>query len=343
MGGMGTSTQSSTEQSQTSYPQWTQDAQANTFSVGRGQLENFLRNPQYTVAGTPTDMLKGYDLARETAQQAYTADPLRAPGSPNLTASTIDASMNPYLRNVGDTTLDAMRREYMNTDANLASKYAAGGMMGGSGEAIARGQAARGYGQNTASTIAQIQSAGFDKSREAALANMQAENAMKTTGADYGLKATQVDDTLRTTNQARQMSALQQLMQGGTMQQQQNQQVLDVPWTALERLFGITPKQMNSQTNSQKESESTASPMSTLTSGISALSGIKGLFGCDRSLKTDIEEIGIDEETGLMMYAFRYKSDPKHYPKVVAPMADEVEAKFPGSTVTIGGKMLVRL
>lgn len=298
---MGGSSSSTTEQSQTSYPQWTQDAQANTYQVGRGQLENFLRNPQYTVAGTPTDMLKGYDLARETAQQAYTAPKLQAPaGGQNLQAAYgtaaqitpegIRSQMSPYLQSVGNTTLDAMRREYGNADAGLAAKYAAGNMMGGSGEAIARGQAARGYNQNVASTIAQLQSAGYDKAtataaanaqlqQQTGLANQAAENAMRTTSADYGLKATQVNDALRTTDQARQMSALQQLLQGGQMQQQQAQQVLDVPWTALERLFGITPKQMNSQTYSQKETESTQSPISTLTSGISALTGIKGLFG----------------------------------------------------------------
>jgi hypothetical protein len=328
MSGMGTSTQSSTEQSQTSYPQWTQDAQANTFQVGRGQLENFLRNPQYSVAGTTTDMLKGYDLARETAQQAYTAPQLRAPGSPNLTASTIDASMNPYLKAVGDTTLDNMRREYGNTDAALASKYAAGNMMGGSGEAIARGQAARGYNQNVASTIAQIQSAGFDKAREAALANMQAENAMKTTGADYGLKATQVDDTLRTTNQARQMSALQQLLQGGQMQQQQNQQVLDVPWTALERLFGITPKQMNSQTNSQKESESTASPASTFGSIASGL-GSLGIKFSDARMKTDIRRLGT-LPNGLGVYDYAWRADGA---REIGLIAQEVQRVRPDAVI----------
>lgn len=349
MSGLGTSTQSSTEQSQTSYPQWTQDAQANTFSVGRGQLENFLRNPQYSVAGTPTDMLKGYDLARETAQQAYTQPKLQAPGGGQLQAAygtaaqitpdAIQGMMNPYLRNVGDETLGAMRREYMNTDANLASKYAAGNMMGGSGEAIARGQAARGYGQNVASTIAQIQSGGFDKASALAgantqnqqqtnMANMAAENAMRTTGADYGLKATQVNDALRTTDQARQMSALQQLLQGGQMQQQQNQQVLDVPWTALERLFGITPKQMNSQTNTQKESESTASPASTFGSIASGL-GSLGIKFSDARMKTDIRRLGT-LPNGLGVYDYAWRADGI---REIGLIAQEVQRVRPDAVV----------
>lgn len=307
---MGGSSSSTTEQSQTSYPQWTQDAQQKTYSTGGGMLENFLRNPQYAVAGMNTDQMKGFDLARDTARTAYTAPQLSAPGNPNLTAATsnaaqvtpdaIKALMNPYLETVGNTTLDNMRREYNNADAGLAAKYAAAGSMGGSGGALARGQAARGYNANVASTIAQLQSQGYDKATAIALANAQmeqqtglanqsAENAMRTTGADYGLKSAQVNDTLRTTQQAREMSALQQLLQQGGQQQEFGQKAMDVPWTMLQMLMGLTPRQTNSQTYGTKETESEQSPLTTAlgigtslfgggsTGGI--LGGIKGLFG----------------------------------------------------------------
>ncbi len=300
MPNLGTSTQSSTEQSQTSYPQWTQDAQQNTYQTGTGMLENFLRNPQYAVAGLTTDQLKGFDLARTTARNAYTASPLTAPGSPNLTAAmgsaaqvtpgAIQAFMNPYMQSVVDPTVAKMRGERDNAAAAIGAKYAAQGGLGGSGDAIARGQLDRSFGENVASTVGALMAAGYDKATATALANAQmqqqtnlantaAENTMRTTGADYGLKATQVNDALRTTQQAREMSALQQLLQGGGQQQQFAQSALDVPWTMLQMLMGLTPKQMNSQTVGQKETESTQSPLSMLTGGISALSGIKGLFG----------------------------------------------------------------
>lgn len=371
----GGGTQTTTEQSQTSYPQWTQDAQANTYGVGKGQIENFLRNPQYSVAGTTTDMLKGMDLARGTAQDVFTAPKLEAPnGGQNLQAAygaaaqitpeAIQGQMNPYLRNVGDETLGAMRREYLNADAGLASKYAAGGMMGGSGEAIARGQAARGYGQNVASTIAQLQAAGYDKAtataaanaqmqQQTGLANQAAENTMRTTAADYGLKATQVNDALRNTQLAREQAAAQGLTQNGLMQQAQNQRVLDVPWTALERLFGITPKQMNSQTYSEKESpDNSASPLQSILGLGSTILGAKTAGGgsiaasllgisSDEREKTDIKKLGKDPETGLDMYAYRYKGDPKSYPKVVGPMAQDVEKASPGSTREVGGRKVI--
>ena len=47
----------------------------------------------------------------------------------------------------------------------------------------------------------------------------------------------------------------------------------------------------------------------------------------DRRDKTDIEKLGIDPLTGLPMYAYRYKSDPKTYPKVVGPMAQDMEGR----------------
>jgi hypothetical protein len=304
-------------------------------------------------------MLKGMDLARGTAQDVFTAPRLQAPGNPNLTASTVGGSqvmagMNPFLESVGNTTLDAMRREYGNADAGLASKYAAAGAMGGSGEAIARGQAARGYGQNVAATIAQLQAAGYDQAQALALANAQMENQMRGTAADYGLKATQVDDALRNTQLAREQAAAQGLTQNGLMQQAQNQQVLDVPWTALERLFGITPKQMNSQTYSQKESpDNSTSPLQSILGFGSTILGAKTAGGgsiaasllglSDEREKTDIQKLGKDPDTGLQLYSYRYKGDPKTYPKMTGPMAQEVEDAYPGSTRNVGGRMAVPL
>lgn len=344
MGGLGTSTQSSTEQSQTSFPQWSQDEQANTFYTGKGMLENFIRNPQYAQAGMTTDQRKAMDLARDSARKVFTAPQLGAPaGGTNLEAAYgtaaqitpggIQEMMNPYLKNVGDAALDASRREYLNTDANLASKYAAGGMMGGSGEAIARGQAARGYGQNVGQLIAQIQSGGFDKAaglagantqsrQQMGLANMAAENAMRTTGADYGLKATQIEDNLRTTQLAREQAAREAIMQGGNAQQKQFQDTLNIPWTMLERLAALTPRQMNSQTNSQKESESTASPASTFGSIASGL-GSLGIKFSDARMKEDIRKIGA-LPNGLGVYNYRWIGDDKMQTGLIAQEVQQV-------------------
>lgn len=45
----------------------------------------------------------------------------------------------------------------------------------------------------------------------------------------------------------------------------------------------------------------------------------------------------MDDATGLAMYSFRYKDDPKTYPKVVGPMSDEVKEKYPELVSEIDG------
>lgn len=62
----------------------------------------------------------------------------------------------------------------------------------------------------------------------------------------------------------------------------------------------------------------------------------------DRNEKTDIKKIGEDEGSGLPIYSYRYKDDPKTYPKVVGPMAQDIEAAFPGSTERVGGKLTIK-
>lgn len=69
------------------------------------------------------------------------------------------------------------------------------------------------------------------------------------------------------------------------------------------------------------------------TTGLSLLS--------DRSQKTDIKKLGKDDETGLDIYSYRYKGDPKTYPKVVGPMAQDIEKKYPGATKRRGGRLTV--
>lgn len=67
---------------------------------------------------------------------------------------------------------------------------------------------------------------------------------------------------------------------------------------------------------------------------------LPGVFS-DRNDKTDIEKLGKDEPTGLDVYAYRYKDDPKTYPKTVGPMAQDVERKAPGTTKKISGHRVI--
>lgn len=63
----------------------------------------------------------------------------------------------------------------------------------------------------------------------------------------------------------------------------------------------------------------------------------------DRRDKTDIEKLGIDPLTGLKTYAYRYKGDPKNTPKVVGPMAQDIEKVRPDLVREIGGHKVVAM
>jgi hypothetical protein len=80
--------------------------------------------------------------------------------------------------------------------------------------------------------------------------------------------------------------------------------------------------------------------------GTSAAAGAAALFGgSDRRLKTDIAKVG-KHHTGVPIYSYRYKGDPKHYPKVVGPMAEDVAKIAPHAVSAIpgsGGKMAVNM
>ena len=62
----------------------------------------------------------------------------------------------------------------------------------------------------------------------------------------------------------------------------------------------------------------------------------------DRTEKTDIKKVGKEPLTGLDIFSFRYKGDPKSTPKVVGPMAQDIEKLMPEAVVTIGKKKAVR-
>lgn len=72
-------------------------------------------------------------------------------------------------------------------------------------------------------------------------------------------------------------------------------------------------------------------------------SGLLGLaMMSDETMKTDVQKVGKDKQTGLDVYSYRYKGDPKTYPKVVGLMADDIEEKMPNTVEKVGGKKAVK-
>ena len=70
---------------------------------------------------------------------------------------------------------------------------------------------------------------------------------------------------------------------------------------------------------------------------LGSMFGSGGMFGAsgafagalsDRSMKTDITKSACTSRPACRIYAYRYKGDPKTYPKAVGPMAEDVAKKF---------------
>jgi hypothetical protein len=114
----------------------------------------------------------------------------------------------------------------------------------------------------------------------------------------------------------------------------------------LQSALGQTPygsTTMGSSTG-QQQTTTTPSVLSDVQSGLSALGSLTGAGGplaglmqqSDRHLKTDITQTGVHQPTGLPMYSYRYKGDPKSYPKVVGPMAEDAMQVAPHAVKTMG-------
>lgn len=74
--------------------------------------------------------------------------------------------------------------------------------------------------------------------------------------------------------------------------------------------------------------------------GITGLGALAGILS-DENDKKDVQKLGKDPDTGLTMYAYRYKDAPASSQKVVGPMAQEVEKKMPGMVKKIGGHRVI--
>jgi hypothetical protein len=117
--------------------------------------------------------------------------------------------------------------------------------------------------------------------------------------------------------------------------------------------FVATPQQSITAPNymgaQQQNYQNATSQYDAMLGGVASLGGTLGGAGIrafgqssDRNDKTDISELGKDPKTGLEMYAYRYKGDPKTYPKTVGPMAQDIEKKAPGAVRSIGGHKVVK-
>jgi hypothetical protein len=75
--------------------------------------------------------------------------------------------------------------------------------------------------------------------------------------------------------------------------------------------------------------------------GGSLISGL-GKFASDERMKTDVQPMGRDPKTGVKMAAYRYRGDPKSYPKTVGPQsAQQVRKQYPRAVSRVGNRLAI--
>ena len=383
MGGSSTTNTNSSSQSVNEIPQWVQNAGQQNYAVAQDVASQPLQQYQgQLVAGVSPQMQQAWNLAAnsgsvgqgaQSAGQAalmsganYTPQQVGAP-----TSSQLAGYMNPYTQSVINATLPIMQQNLGLSQDQQQNAANSANAFGGSRQAIQQGvtqaQGAMGMGQ----MAAQLNQANFGQAMTAAqqanLANQQAG----LTGNAQQIAAGGALGTLGGQQMQNNLANYGMLTSAGALQGQQQQNIINAQISqlaqaqgypaqqlgVLESALGMTPYNTGTSGSSASTTEQQSSNPAAIATGAMQMAG--SLFGAavpgggsvgasllglsDRRLKTDLTKVG-KHHSGIPIYSFRYKGDPKHYPKVVGPMAEDVAKIAPHAVSSIpgsGGKMAV--
>jgi hypothetical protein len=135
------------------------------------------------------------------------------------------------------------------------------------------------------------------------------------------------------------------LMMGGQQDQAQRQKVIDAAMGKFQEKWNYPTEQLNmrlaalgmspyGKTTTGTGTSQTETPMDWATTGLGVLKTLPALYAMsDRNAKTDITKL---TDGDIPVYSYRYKGDPKSYPKVVGPMAQDIEKKYPSAVKKVG-------
>lgn len=285
--------------------------------------------------------------------------------APSFLSGNIQSYMNPYLSEVEQRAGEALNRQLAQTQNQIASQAIQARAFGGSRQGIQEGVAAAEASRAMGDLSAQLRSQGFqqaaalqqaDQARamQAALANQQAG----LTGAGLGLQGAGVLGNLAAQAQQAGLTDVGAIGAVGAQRQALEQQQLQDAYARFVEQRDFPLQQLNLRLAAVGATPYGQTSTQTTTGGPSGSNLLTGLGGAgtflagaakilpffgfsDERMKTDIKKVGKDEETGLNIYSYRYKGDPKTYPKVVGPMAQEIEKKYPEKVKEIAGRKAV--
>jgi hypothetical protein len=207
---------------------------------------------------------------------------------------------------------------------------------------LANAQMATGMSQSNAQNANQAMIANAQIGGNLAGQQMTQANQVAMADADRFLRALATQQTMDTANLTGTLDIARLLAQFGGQQQTTAQNALNSYWQDVMNQLGllrtgVDPGRTTStgSTTTGATTGSTAQPINLAQLGL----GLAGLLS-DPKDKTDVQHLG--KEQGVDMYAYRYKGDPKSYPKVVGPMADDIERLMPGVTRMIAGHRVIK-
>jgi hypothetical protein len=294
-----------------------------------------------------------------------------------LSSTNLQPYMNPYTQNVIDKTLPVMQQNLALSQNQQANQAASSNAFGGSRQGVQAGVTQAQGAQGMAQMAAQLNQANYGQAQtaaqsdiagrmQAALANQSAQQNQ----AGLNLQAAGGLTGLGNAAQANQVKNFGEQVTAGSLEQQQAQNQINAQmqkfqqaWAypgqqlgVLQSALGMTPYGQAQQGQSTTQTQTSPDIAMSALGGLGMLGsmfGSGGMFGAsgafgpasDRAMKTDISRVGVHKPSGVPLYAYRYKGDPKSYPKAVGPMAEDVAKTFgPGATAPIpggGGKMMV--
>lgn len=357
-------------------PAWVENASQSNYRLAQQIADKpYQAYEGQTVAGTPQVTKDAwqyilnngnagsadYDAARGAAGQAQS---LFGKASGGILSLDRDAYTNPYLNDVVGYAMDDLEKSRQlalmgNSDKAVAAK-AFGGDRAAVIDAITNSETA----QKAGALSASLRSDAYDKANalmQGDINNMiSSGQGLLSSGDRYKVLG---DTAVSNVNQQ-----YQNMIGVGAQQQAQTQQELNDQYSRwqekqgydTERLnlllasLGMSPygktttgttTQTGGQTSTGTNWGSLIGGVGSLASGMLGSGGISALLPLlglsDREDKTDIKKLGDDPVTGVPIYSYRYRDDPKSYPKVVGPMAQDLEKVFPGATREVGGHMIV--
>jgi hypothetical protein len=272
---------------------------------------------------------------------------------PSFLNGNVKDYMNPYIDNVESRAIDNANIALKNNMNGIGDSALKANAFGGSRHGIAEGVAAAEGARGIGDLSAQLRSSAFDNASSMWNndVNRQMENAYQTEQVRQNA-ATNAANIANTGNTMSNQNSTLLAMLGG-QQRDITQAGLQEQYAKWKEEQDYPLQQLNLRLAAVGATPYGSSQTQTTTgsgggnAGMSALGGIMGLLSflpglSDRDDKTDIEKLGKDPETGLTMYAYRYKGDPKTYPKIVGPMAQDIEKKDKNAVKEIGGHKVVK-